>query len=380
MKPEILIMRGNTVCDWDLRPIVGLKDRFDIRVLVPSRNLFDTTDIDLDQHRIRTRDAIVPFALPHRIAAQHPRNRAFALGEHFEWAEVVHAAELSNWYTAQAAQAKRKYGFKLVVSTWETLPHRRTYRSKAAARNRLAVIEHADLFIPWTDRARDCLILEGVEPERIVVTRAGVDTANFAAARSDERGRARPTIISPGRMVWGKGHLDVMRAIAALMRGIVELPPGAELPRAIFIGGGREVKAMSNYAEDLGIADHVEFRASVPYPEMPNEFARASMMVLASLPNQEWEEQFGFVLVEAMASGLPIAASSSGAIPEVVDGAAELFSPGDWIGLAEIFARAAELREDDSLAAARQRQLQLYSLDAAAARYASAYRRVFGSG
>ena len=62
---------------------------------------------------------------------------------------------------------------------------------------------------------------------------------------------------------------------------------------------------------------------------MPSVFAGASCVVLASLPTKTWEEQFGLVLAEALAAGAPVIASSSGAIPEVLEGSgAPLFTPG----------------------------------------------------
>ena len=69
-------------------------------------------------------------------------------------------------------------------------------------------------------------------------------------------------------------------------------------------------------------------------------YAQASCMLLASLatvgysryrgdlPRCFWEEQFGMVLAEAMAAGLPIVASASGAIREVVGDVASYFTAG----------------------------------------------------
>ena len=135
-------------------------------------------------------------------------------------------------------------------------------------------------------------------------------------------------IVSPGRLVWEKGHYDVIRALAHL--------GGSH--RLLVVGAGRERDGLLDYAGRLGVADRVEIRA-VSYELMPATFASASAVVLASLSIPGWEEQFGMVLAEALAAGAPVVASASGAIPEVLDGTgAALFAPGDWLGLAEALA------------------------------------------
>jgi len=89
-----------------------------------------------------------------------------------------------------------------------------------------------------------------------------------------------------------------------------------------------------------------------------------------------WEEQFGMVLAEAAAAGLPIVAAASGAIPEVLRGAGTLFRPGDWIGLADelepLLAQPPRRVTAPELVAA-------YSVEQAAARYAAAYERVLNA-
>ena len=98
--------------------------------------------------------------------------------------------------------------------------------------------------------------------------------------------------------------------------------------------------------------------------------------MLGSLPTPLWEEQFGMVLAEAMAAGVPVLASSSGAIPEVLGPGGQLFAPGDWVELARLLAAGplagapgARVEHDPEL-------VRRYSLEAAAERLRAAYRRV----
>jgi glycosyltransferase involved in cell wall biosynthesis len=147
-------------------------------------------------------------------------------------------------------------------------------------------------------------------------------------------------------------------------------------PRLLIVGGGPEERRLREHATELAISDAVEFRSTVPYDEMPAVFASASSMVLASLPTRWWEEQFGMVLVEAMAAGLPIVASASGAIPEVVGESARYFSPGDWLALARELAAGPLAGPPGARVSYPVDRLARYSSDAAAERLARAYELV----
>jgi glycosyltransferase involved in cell wall biosynthesis len=76
------------------------------------------------------------------------------------------------------------------------------------------------------------------------------------------------------------------------------------------------------------------------------------------------------VLAEAMAAGLRIVASDSGAIREVAGESAEYFAPGDWVGLARVLADVV------SRPPTRVEHPQRYSASGAAERLAAAYDRV----
>jgi glycosyltransferase involved in cell wall biosynthesis len=176
--------------------------------------------------------------------------------------------------------------------------------------------------------------------------------------------------VSPGRLVWEKGHQDVLRAVAALHRGLVETQAR---PRLLMLGAGPEEGRLRKHARELGIEDVVEFRSTVSYDEMPSVYASASCLVLASLPTRSWEEQFGMVLVEAMAAGLPIVTSESGAIPEVAGESSRYFPPGDWLALARELTQGPLARPPGTRVSHPEERLARYSSDAAAERFARAY-------
>jgi glycosyltransferase involved in cell wall biosynthesis len=162
------------------------------------------------------------------------------------------------------------------------------------------------------------------------------------------------------------------------------------VPRVLIVGRGPGEARLRAYAEELGLAEHVELRA-VGYDEMPSVYARASCMALASLPMAGggfhpfdlprvfWEEQFGLVLAEAMAAGLDILTTTSGAIPEVAGDSASYFAPGDWMGLARLLAAGPLARPPGARVEHPRERVERYSTVAAAERLAAVYGRLIPS-
>jgi len=369
VRPRVVLLRGHNANPWDLRPWERLRDEFEVVVLVTGSNVYDLEDLDLDVIPVKAVRDLLPGGRIGELASRVPGDRYRDLATHLRGAAIVHSAELGVWFSGQPAELKQELGFKLVLTVWETIPFRDTFRAFRGRGYRRVALEGADLFLAATDRARRCLLLEGAAAERIEVSPPGVDADRFATARAalvpgtGAGTSPAPVIVSPGRLVWEKGHYDVMRALALLE------PP----VRLLIVGAGPERERLLRYATDLGVADRVEIRA-VPHAEMPAVFAGAACVVLASLPTPLWEEQFGMVLAEAMAAGVPVVASSSGAIPEVLGPGAALFAPGDWPELARLLR---ETLSDSGRAHDHDPELvRRYSLDAAAERLAAAYRRL----
>jgi glycosyltransferase involved in cell wall biosynthesis len=373
-RPKVVLLRGHSVNPWDLRPWELLADRFDVSVLLTSSNEFGTGGLSLE---------IVPIA---SVRDRLPSGRlgralAYAAGDGYRGlepalagADIVHSSEIQSWFTAQAADLRSRLGFKLVATVWETIPFMESYRWWRERRCRRRALPQIDLFLPATERARRTLLLEGAEASKIRVVYPGIDTTRFTASGGPLASTGDHTdhvILSPGRLVWDKGHQDVLRAVAALTRGMLGPAPPVRL---ILVGVGPEEKRLRRHARELGIADRVDFRRGVPYEEMPGLYREASAMVLASLPRRGWEEQFGFVLAEALASRTGIVASRSGAIPEVVGDDAWLFEPGDWYELAQTLLTGPLALPAGARSQPDPARVERYSLPAAAERLADAYR------
>lgn len=361
-----------------------------MRLAVTEGARWSLEDLRLEQVPVRTLRDRIPLATLGAVATLALPDRVLGAEALYGEYDIIHAEELSLWFTAQAAQLKRRLNYRLVVTVWETLPLLDAFRSPHARRFRAATLAGADLFLAATQRAFDGLLLEGVPAERIRLAYPGVDVQRFSARTTDESVHEH-LILSPGRLEWEKGHHDVLRAFAALKRGLVPAPEEAVgAMRLMLVGTGPEEERLRRHAAELGIDDAVTI-GGVPYDDMPHVYARASALVLASLPRSGcalhpadvprcfWEEQFGLVLAEAMAAGLPLILSTSGAIPEVAGEQARYFAPGDWMGLARALASGPLAESPGARTDHPADLLKRYSVDAAAGRIADAYAQLTDS-
>jgi glycosyltransferase involved in cell wall biosynthesis len=122
-----------------------------------------------------------------------------------------------------------------------------------------------------------------------------------------------------GRLVPEKG-IDLLLKAAAGLEGEW---------RVEVLGSGPAEASLEALAERLGIGRRVRFTSWAPSDRMPGFYRRIDVLAVPSRTQRNWKEQFGRVLVEAMASGVPVVGSDSGAIPEVVGEAGLIFPEGE---------------------------------------------------
>jgi glycosyltransferase involved in cell wall biosynthesis len=367
---RVVVLRGTAANPWDLRPWEELGEAYDVSVLVPDNNQYDVGALrNVRAVAVRTVGGrLRAGGAPGRIATRGIGERYLGLEPLLRGADLVHAAELGYWFSWQAARLKAALGFRLALTVWETLPFADAYRNVRTRRYRRDVLAATDRFLATTERARDALLLEGAAAERIAVAPPGIDVERFGAARTPTPCvDGRHLVLSIGRLVWEKGHQDLLRAVALLRAR------GRDDARVLIVGIGPEEQRLRGVVRDLGLDEIVELRGWVPYDELPRVYAQASCLVLGSLPTPFWEEQFGMVLAEAMAAHVPIVAAASGAIPEVVGESGTLFAPGDWFGLADALADGPLAGALMQRRAPEPERLARYSSAAAAARLRAAY-------
>ena len=211
-RPRVVVLRGHHANIGELRPWELLLDRFEIEVVTTARADQQLDGLQVPWTTARTRRDRLPRGRLGTLSTQLIGDAYLDTEALVRGAAIVHTAELGPWFAAQPARLRQSHGFRLVTTVWETIPFRSTFRTARAASNRLALLAETDLFLPTTERARRCLLLEGAAPERIQVVEPGIDVERFAGG-SAPAGEGH-LVVSPGRLVWEKGHYDVIRALA----------------------------------------------------------------------------------------------------------------------------------------------------------------------
>ena len=162
----------------------------------------------------------------------------------------------------------------------------------------------------------------GVSPGRIVVARPG-------APRWTEGGRRRPR--EPGGYLLFVGTLEPRKNLGALLDAYERLLREGIDPPPLRIAG-RSTAAARQWLDRMQaapLAGRVTHLGYVPDQRRRELFEGASMLILPS-----WHEGFGLPALEAMALGVPVVASTAGALPEVVGDAGLLAAPDDAAALA----------------------------------------------
>ena len=239
-------------------------------------------------------------------------------------------------------------------------------------------IADARFVVTISDFNRDWLRpFAGNSQTPIEVVHCGIDLAEY-----EYRGRSLPAQGPVGAFCVAslqeyKGHTVLLRALAS--------DPRLGRVRVELVGEGRLRPSLERLAAELGIADRITFTGGLREAEVRDRLAAADLFVLPSIIASDGQmEGLPVVLMEAMASGVPVVATRLSGIPElVVDGETGLLAePGDPVALSRALARVLEDDPDEVMrrvAAGRERVERAFDLretgERMAALFAAAVRR-----
>lgn len=166
--------------------------------------------------------------------------------------------------------------------------------------------QQADGIIAVSQALKDALIGLGIPSERIVVLRNGVDLEMF---RPRDRARARTALNLDGKVLLSVGHLIERKGHDIVIKALCKLP-GWTL---VIAGDGPERLPLLQLAQRLGVYGRVRFVGQIAHSQLSCLYSAADMLVLAS-SREGWPN----VLLESMACGTPVVATSIWGNPEVV--------------------------------------------------------------
>lgn len=134
------------------------------------------------------------------------------------------------------------------------------------------------------------------------------------------------------------GRLVPEKGVDLLIRAHARLPARCRLR---IIGRGPGEAALRELARTQGVAERIEWWGALEPAAIPAAMRALDALVLPSRGRPGWQEQFGRVLVEAMASGVPVVGTVSGEIPHVIGDAGLVVPEEDAEALAAALARLA---------------------------------------
>jgi len=249
--------------------------------------------------------------------------------------DILHIDEEPyNLASFQALRLGQQVGARCLFFTWQNL-----YRRYAFPFSWLEsyVLRHTAYAIAGNAEAVTVLRRKGYAGPLAVIPQCGVDPAIYQRPVPTSDQQQESCLLPPasfaigyvGRLVEEKGLLVLLHAVTGL----------AGDWRLVLIGSGPLQPQIERLAASLGIADRLTFIPGVPSSEMPRYLSQFAVLVLPSLTRPNWKEQFGRVLVEAMACQVPVVGSDCGEIPQVIGQAGLIVPEGDVEALRQALAR-----------------------------------------
>jgi len=329
---------------------------------------FEHVHVDFPRHM-----AFPGKRLPNASAASAVRSirRDTTLRDHLTAAGVLvaHSALLDG---TVARGLSRRSGVPYIVFVHgEDLYQHLDPRAPASLRATVTkVLENAAMVVAVSSAVEGGLRDALPELSRLRVLHNGVDIERFHPSELSPRADGVLRTLSAGHLVRRKANDVVLRALAAAA------DTGVAFEHTI-AGEGPERADLEALAAELGIGDRVRFIGAYHHDDLPELMWGSDLFLLPS-----WDEAFGVVYLEALASGVPVVAASDGGAVDIVDDDVDgfLVPPRDVAAVAAAVGRFAALAavEREAMRAAARRKSEAFTWEANARGLVGIVREVAG--
>ena len=226
-------------------------------------------------------------------------------------------------------QAARRLHAALLIVTLENRPLPTKHGPVIARLLRLVlrpVFRDARLIVHLNaGAARNVLTVGPFAPKmaRLMYGTWGVDLAAFTPQRD---GREPDFGSSPAILYVGRLHPE--KGLSSLLDAFDLVKARTAQARLVLVGDGPARSGVEQRLQERGWQDAVCLTGTIKHRDLPPYFRAAELFVAPSITTPKWEEQVGMTNIQAMACGVPVVSTRSGAIPEYVpDGEAGLLVP-----------------------------------------------------
>ena len=284
--------------------------------------------------------------------------------------DVVHIDEepynLATWLALHQA---RRVGAKSLFFSWQNIQRSYPFPFSLLEKQVLAAVDYG---LVGNQASAQVWQQKGYHGPLRVIPQFGVDATLFQPPAQRDPGRGFVIGSANRRLVPEKG-VDLLLRAAAKLPGIWRLHIAGEGPARPFL---------QNLAHQLGIADRVQFDGIVTSAQMPAYLQQLDALVLSSRTLPNWKEQFGRVLIEAMACEVAVVGSDSGDIPNVISEAGLIFPEEDEAALHQhlLSLMQSPTLRDELGRNGRNRVLAQYTQQQIAAETVAVYREMYAAG
>ncbi len=136
------------------------------------------------------------------------------------------------------------------------------------------------------------------------------------------------------------GRIESYKGAQFLLQAMANAEDSANW-RLLMVGSGSYEPELRILAASLGVSERVVWAGSVSGDDVPAYMRSCDLIAVPSLTTKTWREQFGRIVVESMACGVPVVAFDSGSLAEVVSDSGLLATEGSVVELYQAIKRVA---------------------------------------